>query len=468
MIQLRGAGYQYPRGLKPCPARVNLEIQRGEVVLLTGPTGCGKSTLLRLMAGLLQRHGQGQVFGDITVDGVAPGEMPPARRVERIGFVSQVPSDQIVSGTLGDEIAFALASAGWVPTKMEDRIRLMLETMGLPLDPERPVHALSGGQKQRLVVAAALAAGAHYLLMDEPTAHLDPEGAAELLRHLRGLAECGVSVVLVEHRLETCLPWCDRVVVMEDGLIQGSFSPASLDVALLTRLGLQIPGRVWPPAPAPAAGPELLVAERLRFSWPLTEQPALNNVSLRLRAGERLAVIGRNGAGKSTLLSALAGRLSAGPVRATGAVVDVPQDPDLALFCATVLDELSYGPTELGAADVPGIVRQVAEVLSVTPLLHRPPQALSRGQRLRVAVAAALACQPAVLILDEPTAGQDHDQVERMMEGLCHALSAGALVFATHDRALARRYATRVLMMEGGQVVFDGRPEEAPWTPASA
>jgi len=174
-----------------------------------------------------------------------------------------------------------------------------------------------------------------------------------------------------------------------------------------------------------------------------------------------VALLGGNGAGKSTLLAALAGDLGEEATARSGAAVDVPQDPDLALFCPTVFDELAYGPREQGEADGPvgERVDGAAGLLSIGDLLDRPPQALSRGQRLRCAVAAALSCRPEILLLDEPTSGQDAEQVEQMMRGIGQDLGPDRLlVFATHDVDLALRHATRILVLEEGRIVLDGAP----------
>jgi energy-coupling factor transport system ATP-binding protein len=474
-LDLRGVSYTFPSGT-PAVVGVDLRVAAGELVLLTGPTGCGKSTLLRLCAGLLQRHGQGRVDGQVRIGTDDPAALGPAARVGRVGFVSQVAEDQIVTGTLGDELAFAPESAGWDAARIERRIDELLRTMGLPLEPSRDPRAMSGGQQQRLVVGAALAAGAGLLLLDEPLASLDPQGAAELLSQLRALARDGAAILLVEHRLELVLPWADRVVTMADGRIDRD--PAGLDD--LRRLGLMLPElnaldlglaalglsrstvAFDPVAPLPPTtlGPVVLRAQGLRHKWPGAAHPALDGVDLTLRVGERLAVIGRNGAGKSSLLQALVGSLAAGSVNRHGRIVDVPQDPDLALCCETVYDELALGPREAGAsrADVQQQVAKVAEALGISALLSRPPQGLSRGQRLRVAVGAALTCRPAALLLDEPTAGQDHEQVEAMLFGLSQAQQGGALLFCTHDLGLALRHATRVVALDAGRVIADGPP----------
>jgi cobalt/nickel transport system ATP-binding protein len=218
-----------------------------------------------------------------------------------------------------------------------------------------------------------------------------------------------------------------------------------------------------PPAAAvfTPAGPPALQAGPLRHRYERTAPLALDVSSLRLYPGERVALVGGNGAGKSTLLLALRGAVPAGPVTTTGRVVHVPQDPDLSLLCETVEEELALGPAEAGlhGAALSAGVRQAASDFGVENLLPMAPQALSRGQRQRVAVAAAVATAPAVLALDEPTAGQDSASLERLMVGL--RAFPGALLFATHDLRLTLRHATRAIVMVDGQIVRDGPPQEA-------
>ena len=456
-LELSGAAYRYPGGARVGP--VDLAVGAGEIVLVTGPTGCGKSTVLRAAAGLSQRHGQGDSQGVIRIGGRDPAQMSPAERVQCVGFVAQDPADQILTGTLGDEVAFGLESAGWPAEAIEARVLETLVELGFSGESERGTHQLSGGQRQRLIVAAALAGGARLLLLDEPLAHLDPGAVVELVAQLRRVREAGVSVVLVEHRLEPVWDLVDRVVVMADGRIVSDGVRAEVSMELLDSLGLAVPGRLAlrDPAAPPPAGPAVLSAEGLHHSY--GARPALRGVSVVARAGERIALLGANGSGKSTLISLLAGSLrTRGQRIEAGRVLDVPQDPDLALFGATVREELAYGPVEagLGLDAVAERVERAAKALSISDLLERPPQALSRGQRLRTAVAAALTCEPAVLLLDEPTAGQDRDQVERMMSALREVFRERVLLFATHDVDLARRHATRVILLDQGAVVSDG------------
>ncbi|MFT5685904.1 MAG: energy-coupling factor transporter ATP-binding protein EcfA2, partial [Myxococcota bacterium] len=254
--------------------------------------------------------------------------------------------------------------------------------------------------------------------------------------------------------------------------------PGSPLLAEVRRLGLTVPGmldladRIAPhtaetvrfhptPPPVEAPGARVLSAVGLRHRYEGTEIDALAGVDLTLCAGERVALLGGNGAGKSTLLGLLSGRIEGGPD--LPGTVTVPQDPDLALFCPTVAAELAYGPREAGLSgtDLETRVAQAADALSITDLLDRAPQSLSRGQRLRCAVAAALSCRPGILLLDEPTSGQDHDQIERMMIALRAGLSDGVLLFATHDVDLALRHATRVIVLHDGRKIADASPAEA-------
>lgn len=476
---LQGAGYQYPSASSATVENIDLEIVSGEIVLLVGPTGCGKSTLLRLAAGLLQRHGQGQVQGAVRVQGADPATLPPAERAAQLGFVCQEPGDQLVAATVADELAFGMESARLAPAEMDRRIPLLLAKVGLDVEDERPTTALSGGQTQRLVVGAALAVDARLLLLDEPLAQLDPAGARDLLSQLRELADAGMATLIVEHRLEACMGVVDRIVIMDQGRIVRSdpvaaWSPGSAPLAIARDLGLTLPGlldledrRLRPPASStstppspptpPPLGEVLGTGSNLRHRYPSAGEDALAGVDLTLRAGERVALLGGNGTGKSTLLKRISGELHGHPFAPGRRIVAVPQDPDLALFSTTVAEELAYGPREHGM-NVAAQVAASAAALSVDTLLDRAPQALSRGQRLRVAVAAALSCAPDLLLLDEPTSGQDHDQVERMMLALRDALADKALVFATHDVDLALRHATRIIVLAAGRVIADGSP----------
>ncbi|MES2638690.1 MAG: ATP-binding cassette domain-containing protein [Myxococcota bacterium] len=485
MIHLAGASYRYPAGVSVGP--IDLVVAPGELVLLTGPTGCGKSTVLRLAAGLLQRHGHGRVGGTVTVGGHDPATLVAAQRVATLGFVGQDPDDAVVAGTCAAELAFGLESAGFAPECITARVSELLTQLGLTERAERSPFALSGGQRQKLVIGAALAAGARALLLDEPLSQLDPSGARAVMTLLRGLADEGVAVLCIEHRLEIAMPLATRTVLMDQGRVvadpltsAGPLRALGLHGPALDELAEHTGTRIWrrrasilaptdPPAepPVPRETSVIHVSD-VSFAWP-GEPACISDVSLCISSGERVAIVGANGAGKSTLLGLVSGRLRPlrGRVTRAGRLVEVPQNPDLSLFNETVQAELAYGPVEarLHRLEVATRVAGAALALSIADLLDRPPQALSRGQRLRTAVAAALACAPRLLVLDEPTSGQDRDQVDRMLAGLPVALGGAsgatphsALLFASHDLDVVLRHATRVIVLDRGRIVGDGPP----------
>ena len=480
-MRAESAGYTFAGASAPALAAIALSIEQGEIVVVTGPTGSGKSTLLRLLAGILFRQGAGTTAGTVIVDGRDVRELDPTERVEAIGFVGQEPGDQLLAGTLGDEVAFALESSSQPLSDADARVAERLRDVGLRYPADRSTTHLSGGELQRLEIAAALSADATTLLLDEPLAQLDAAGAASLLALLRDLATRGRRIVVAEHRREAALTIATRVVVLDAGRVvldvpADRVAAGGDAVATLRSLGLQIPGKIdladrqlrgGEIASSPSSGGggarraegERVVLRARGVKVARADVEVLHGIDLEIRAGERIAVVGPNGAGKSTLLEALAGWLAStdGSIEAAGRVVVVPQDPDLALVAPTVADELALAPKELRLiADLDGLAR----AFGLGSLLSVPPQALSRGQRQRVAVAAAIAAQPAALLLDEPTTGQDRAQVERLL-GEVPALVAGALVFATHDLDLAARLATRVVVLDGGTVAFDGSPADA-------
>ncbi|MCB9684444.1 MAG: ATP-binding cassette domain-containing protein [Alphaproteobacteria bacterium] len=398
-----------------------LTLGRGERVLISGPSGAGKSTLLSLLSGGLARHGRGRVVGEVRIDERDPATMPPAERPSCLGVVPQEPGDALVAGTVADEVAFGPRCAGL--TELERRVGEALERAGCRVDRGRDPRELSTGERQRVVIAGALAAGAPVLLLDEPLAFLDPAGAEALLRELAALSEVGVTVVVAEHRVRTVLPWCTRHVALRDGVVVADGAPGAS-----------------PPEPdaLPLAPPAEEVVLRVD-GVDEPRAPGLRDLSVELRAKERVAVLGANGVGKSTLLRALA---AGSPDR-----IEVPADPDLTLFCGTVREELAYGPTERRLPGAMEHVIRVARALRIEHLLDRAPHASSRGERLRIAVAAALCTRPAVLLLDEPTAGQDEAAVERLFAGLRELVPDAAVIFATHDPGVARRHAHRTIVL---------------------
>ncbi len=444
MIRLTRAGWRWPggAGLGPVSAEIT-----GRRVLLTGASGSGKSTLLRRLAGGLVRHASGEATGEVRVGASDPAALSPGERAGQVGFVPQAPADQLVSGEVTEEVRFGLRTTAWPPASQDARVAEVLAQVGLSALSARDPHTLSGGQLQRLAIAAALAPAPSLLLLDEPLAWLDPEAATSVLEVLEQLER---TVWIAEHRIAACWGWADTVVVLDAGEVAHIGPPDDGCRRVLARLGLELP--FLPPlppggpspTPPPARGPLVHRVSGLEHRY--GSIVALRGVDLEVHAGERVALLGPNGAGKSTLLAHLA--------QADKALA-IPQDPDLALFSPTVRAEISFGPVDRGVHFDP---TPILDALHLTTVQHRPPHSLSRGQRVRVAVGGGWACEPDILLLDEPTAGQDRAAVRAMWDGLDSF--AGAIVFATHDIGLALRRAHRLVVLEAGQVRFDGPPAD--------
>lgn len=439
MIRAEKLGWRFADGTVALDG-VDLQIRRGEKVLITGPSGCGKSTLLRLIAGLLPAHGDGDRSGSLLVGGADPSTWKGQQRAETVGFVQQEPADQLLTGRLDDEVRFAAVQTGQLVEP-----RALLDAVGLSVPVFADPQALSGGQQQRLAVAAARSAGAQVLLLDEPLAHLDGAGVRALLASLQG------TVVMVEHRVEAVAGWADRVVVLQQGRVVHDGGMPSAE--LLEGPGLRVPAavRVAAAGGLDALGPR--EPRRIERIPSITVQTAVvlrAGVTVvpgrdwRFATGDRVALVGPNGVGKSSAIEALA--------KAFGErAVWIPQQPALSLFCGTVAEELAYGPVTRGRPSAVTLADFALEGLE-----SRSPHQLSKGQQLRLAVAAGVAAGPEVLLLDEPTAGQHLDAVHTVMEQLDRALGDAVLVFATHDVELALRWATHVVVLGGD----DGPPHE--------
>jgi energy-coupling factor transport system ATP-binding protein len=474
-IEARGWGWRHAGRRDWALRGVDLRIEPGERVLLLGPSGSGKSTLLAGIAGLLDLTGGGEAAGQLLIDGRDASTMR-----DRTGLLFQDPEAQIVMGRAGDDVAFGLENR-CVPTpEIWPRVDVALEAVGFDYPRERPTHALSGGEKQRLALAGTIALQPGLLLLDEPTANLDPPGAAALrgLLH-RTLQATGMTMVLVEHRVAETLPLVDRLVVLEPGggvLADGN--PAAVlagQGAALAEAGVWVPDRP-PPGPvrrARPAGEPLVVAEAVGFTYPGGSPAAISGIELTVRSAEALAITGANGSGKSTLAMLLAGllrpstgRVVAAEALAAGhgheALADWParelvrrlgtvfQDPEHAFLTTTVLAELMLGPQRAGESEAVARRRadELLERLHLGHLAAANPFTLSGGEKRRLSVATALATAPSLLILDEPTFGQDRRTWSELLALLADLRDGGrAVCIVSHDRDFVRQLADRTLRM---------------------
>ena len=468
-IRADGLGFTYRGSTRPAFRDVTFALAPGACLLVVGPSGSGKSTLALAVAGLIPRDIAGDLAGSLAVDG-------------QCGVVFQDPASQLVMERVEDEVAFGLESLGWPREAMRERIPSVLADAGLAGLKRRRSQRLSGGQQQRLALAGALAPRPGILVLDEPTANLDPDGAAAFFARLRSLLEeRRTTVLLVEHRVEAAWPLADLVLALgRDG--------APIDVGppedVLSRSGQRMAAEgIWLPtdgvvaahaivssnaAPPPDPGTPIVTANGVSFGYE-RDVPVIHDLALSIGRGERVALVGPNGGGKSTLARLLVGLLR--PDRGTVALGPaghdpsrlkpaelarlggyVFQDPESGFLANTVAEEVGMGLRPEEAARMPGLMDRLA--LPLATFGSRSPYRLSGGEARRLSLAVALVRDPDALVLDEPTFGQDRLGYDGLLQILRDRSDAGTtLVVATHDLRLVRDLDARVVEIREGRVV---------------
>jgi energy-coupling factor transporter ATP-binding protein EcfA2 len=461
MIRTFDLSYTYAGRSSPALDHVDVHFRRGELALLAGASGSGKSTLARCINGLIPRSAAGGALsGRVEIDGADAASLSLAALGQRIGTVLQDPEKQIVAADVLGEIAFGPENLGLPRDEILRRVHTAADQLGIRRLLGRSTVALSGGEKQRVALAGILAMQPAALLLDEPLASLDPDAARSVMALLRSLADAGTAVVVVEHRLSTVRnAQPEQVVHLHDG-----------------RVVAAPPESPPPPPTRPRRTPGAPIVELrgVRFGYG-PQQPVLAGVDLTIRTGERIALLGANGSGKSTLCRHLIGLLRphSGQIRIDGrdagtltvaeiarTVGYVFQSPGAMLFARTLREELAFGPRNLGypPARVDQLVARAADAMGLSDRLGESPFALSFGGQKRASVAAALAMGTRLLVLDEPTAGQDPASVQRLMRAIDAAESVEAVLFTTHDIDFAYTWADRVLILREGLLSAHSSP----------
>jgi len=532
VIKIKNLRYKYPGKDWYALDGINLEVKRGEVVLITGRSGAGKSTLCYTLNGLIPQFFGGTLEGKVEVLGYDTSKTPVGFLSSKVGILFSEPASQLISATVEDEVAFPLENLGLSIEEINNRVEESLRFVGMYNYKDKPPTALSGGQQQAVALAAVLAMKPEIYVLDEPTSALDPIGTLLILELFKKIAKSeNKTFIIVEHKLEELSSIVDRVVVMNKGKIVAEGTPKEIlggRVELLYELGLESPqvslfisrlkerlgindeetpisideGLEWLRKHKEVLSMfEKKLATRQRelssrndtnkressivievrdlvYVYPSTGTKALKGVTLDVYEGEMLAIIGHNGSGKTTLVKHFNGLLKPtyGIVKVYGRdtralpmhelvklVGYVFQDPDKQIFARRVYDELAFGPRNLGLpkSEVDKIVRNVAKTFGLEEYLSREPYSLSRGERQKVAIASVLALNPRILVVDEPTTGQDPTD-RRIIMNLMRELNkeGKTIIFITHDMNLVAEFATRVIVMNDGLKVMEGSPRE--------
>ena len=503
MLHIDDVSYRYQSRETWTLKHVSLRMEQGEMVLLAGRSGCGKSTLIKIISGLVSEDGQGTLYGRIVLDGRDITCWPPEKIGLLAGTVYQSPDDQLFAMTVEDEAGFALENQGIEPEIIHREVAETLRRVGLQGYEKNSIHQLSGGQRQRLALASILITKPRLLILDEPVSQMNPQGVQSFMKLLLDLnRDENISILMIEHRVNELARYFNRLAVMKEGeiLYDGAMEEAWSFLTDKPDLGLREPqcvklGRLLhlthltsdKEETAERIGRECIIekscethrqnepiayhplvrAEKVRFRYPGVAEDTLHGLDFILQERQISAMMGFNGAGKTTLLNMLGGLtepsegtllLDGIPVRkALGKVGYLLQEADLMLLADTVIEELAWKNPEL----TPEKTADMLERLNLTAYAQDFPLALSKGQRLRVVLGAMLAKKPRLLLLDEPTTGQDESSLSEIKKLLLDFKEKGGSVFiCTHDIELASQIADRVMLLEQGKIVADGPAEE--------
>ncbi|WP_025274443.1 ABC transporter ATP-binding protein [Haloglycomyces albus] len=477
VVTARGLGFRHAGRRAPAVQELDFHIADGENVLLLGPSGSGKSTLLALLAGLADTRG-GELSGELTIDG-----SDPAVRRNGSGMVFQDPLSQIIMARCGDDVAFGLENQATPESDIWPMVRRALAGVGFPYPLHHPTAALSGGEMQRLAIAGNLARRPGLMLFDEPSANLDAEGRSLVWQALDPiLADPDMTCVMVEHRLAEVGDRFDRALVLDgEGRLLASGSAATVLAEHDDRL---IEHGIWSPnvpVPSPRRGDPgrvCLSATKLAYRYKRSDHNAVEGIDLQHRSGEMVAITGSNGSGKSTLTRLLGGleKPRTGAVRVSdsnvplhrmkaptlaGHVGTVFQNPENQFITSEVREELAFSPRMAGWAEsrTERRVDELLERLGLSRLARANPFTLSGGEARRLSVAAALAAAPGVLLLDEPSYGQDRRTWAEMLDLVHQVRSEGTGIIAvTHDRDFVAALSDREIVLSDGRVA-----EERQW-----
>ena len=514
LIDFNDLGFQYRAQAEPTLYNINLKIRKGEKVLIAGPSGCGTSTLASLMNGLIPFSYKGEITGNLLIGGKKSTEMSLFDISHIVGTVLQDSDAQFVGMTVAEDLAFALENDCVEQDKMKEKVETISKTLDLDHSLKHAPSELSGGQKQRVSVGGVMVSDVDLFLFDEPLANLDPKTGKQAIELIDDLQfKTGAAVVIIEHRLEDVLHRpVDRIVLMNEGRIVADISPDELlSSSLLAECGVREPLYVTALKYAgipitkdmhpsslqnlnlsleeknkvkdfygtnhidkkDAEATDILSVKDLFFTYEKSDHQTLKGITASIKKGEMLAIVGTNGAGKSTFSKVICGmeKEDSGQILFDGKdfttlsikeraeyVGYVMQNPNQMISKVMIYDEVALGLRLRGIPEdeIKEKVHKALKICGLYEMRSWPISALSYGQKKRVTICSILVLEPEVLILDEPTAGQDYKHYTQIMEFLKELNDNGyTIVMVTHDMHLMLEYADRCLVFSDGRIIAD-------------
>lgn len=507
MIEFKDFSFYYPNCEIPSLDKINVRIDEGEFLVITGPSGGGKSTFLRSINGLIPNFYGGKISGEVLVKGKNVSKTPTNQMSEIVGMVFQDPENQLVSNQVEREIAFGMENLCFSKEIMKKRIEESLDAVNISRLRNKTIHELSGGQKQKVAIASALATHPEILLLDEPTSELDPGSAESVLNVIEKINdELGLTIILVEHRLERVIHHVDRMLMIDSGKILYDGSPRKLKsnnvkdwkvgMPPVTRLAMNFQKEIvnngipLTVKEARLSLKEVLTNPKNKVTWEKKEsskrvtlsmdkvffsydgeKDVLKDISFNVFEGDMIALMGKNASGKTTLVKLMNGLIKPrkGKILLFGKKIsDYPleeliqkvgivfQDPNLHLFNDTVQKEVEFVLRNL-KVDENLIKKKTEEILKYFKIYQYKdsyPHDLSGGERQRVALASVLVSDPEILILDEPTRGMDYYLKRELISYLRE--KAKTVIMITHDIETAAEFSDRVILLSEGNIISDG------------
>lgn len=475
IVAVNDLSFTYEGSSVPVLQGINFTVNKGDFITITGPSGCGKSTLALCLAGFIPHSVAGKLDGNIYINNMNTRDYSPARLAGSVGLVQQDPESQLCTLKVLDEVAFGPENLCLGVDEIKDRVNWALEAVNCLHLIDREVHSLSGGEKQRVAIAAILAMQPSVLILDEPTANLDPISMTEVLKVIEKLRyEQKMTVIIIEHRLKQLLPLSDRLVLMDKGKIIADGDPSSV-YQQMGFLGFPLQENKG------AFGetdflPPLLEVENLSFNY--GSHSILNDISFKMRKGEIIAVMGDNGSGKTSLLMCLLGinKLSTGRVFINGKDYTnrkvayrakqlglIFQNPNHQIFEHTVFKEAHLSTKLLKKEKASrSNTKKLLEKFELLPYIDKLPFNLSLGEKKRLTLVSVLGYDPAILILDEPLVGQDEYRINLFWDAVAqHSSKGGATIMVCHEPDFVEAFCNRVLFLKKGELIIDSPAKEA-------